>query len=336
MKVRTSIRPRGTLGALLLAAFVAGGGPASADPAPKAVKTADAGGLARDASALGALAEKCRQGTLDVMEACARRDPLTEDECSTGDIAYSVCVSLIPGQDASRSFFGGKGSAHRSRDHSLHARLAWAAIRGTDADVEALYPEMAQAHGGTKNARQLFDLLASNLKRGEGAKSFCGAAEGLRDWKGKCEESVAFLDGAPEECGNAQECRDEAGLVAALRSKDPKACEASPLCRALTTHEVRSCQYYLTRAADLICIRIAEGKTNLEKRQKAEAAVRLKAEQSRMQETERKRKLQQMKRFKSGESMQTVAPDVQARMQAIEKAGAPAPAASKPTNGGAQ
>ena len=224
------------------------------------------------------------------------------------------------GQWSGLNFFQGQTNTRKNKDNYFNVRFIWAAMKGTAGDIDAAYRERSGSDGGNEKIRKMLEMMASNLRKSQGAKAFCDQTEGFWDWKGKCLEKTVFLDGVPGRCGKSMACREEAALIAALRYGDSNACAASPLCGALATHKIQACEPYLTRASDLFCTQIVAEKNALEARRNDEKARLLKAKP----------------KYTKDQPMQTSSPDVLKRMQAIEKGQNPNAANGKEKTGGEQ
>jgi len=119
---------------------------------------------------------------------------------------------------------------------------------------------------------------------------------GIADKDFGCSPDMSFVDGRPDRCGNRQyslECWELSGLVAALRSKEPKDCSASAFCKVLSSRDVRACEPYLKQANKAFC---------------DELALRVAAAKEQWS-------------FKKGQPMKDIPPAVQQRQKEIEAAG---------------
>jgi len=145
---------------------------------------------------------------------------------------------------------------------------------------------------------------------------------GIADKDFGCSPDMSFVDGRPDRCGNGQsslECREFSGLVAALRSKEPKDCSASAFCKVLSSRDVRACEPYLKQANKAFCDEIAPM-----------AAKQKSAEQARQADIAKKALAAANERiFKKGQVMEDIPSGALKRMKEIEEASAPTAARQK-------
>ena len=293
------------------AALVFGAGLGFAAPAPDASAAPAAGAkkisLAAQRRKLLAWDARCQAGTFDFRKIRGSDLIATPEE-----VLALACVSLV---------LSGEGAIRLSGNAALDAqaqRLAGNAAGIGDAlsggdDATGKRCRLLSGHGAqsalSATDRQRCDLLVSVLRQKQGGDALCrrARAQGIADRDFGCSPSLRFVDGRPESCGSEagaeprdslMECRELAGLVAALRSQDPKQCSAAPFCSVLAQRDARACAEYLKRANRSFCERIGPSLAQLRSLEK-----------------------ESLQGFKSGQPMQAIPPDVDKRMKEIEAAG---------------
>mgnify|MGYP001608614424 CR=1 FL=1 len=268
--------------------------------------------------------DQCRAGTFDIREVRIRE---VQGIDSPWTKQFFACVSLASHQPASSKT---SGSPPGDKDSQQLAVMA-AAIQGMIAGHEN--PEndpcrwASSVSGNSVSSMEIrrCRLLHSVIQQRQGSGVLCKKAREMgvvdKDFADKdfgCSPDMSFIDGRPDRCGDgwdSVECRELAGLVAALRSKEPKDCAASPFCKVLSSRDVRACEPYLKQANKACCDGISSLTAKLKQRElvrEAEAA-----------------KKQEQRSFKKGEPMLEISPTVLKRMKEIEEASVPTAARQK-------
>ncbi|MBI4677232.1 MAG: hypothetical protein HY748_06585 [Elusimicrobia bacterium] len=156
------------------------------------------------------------------------------------------------------------------RELGAFASFATALYRQGDAAVGPFRRFLPLAVAGKDFAKsetdRLLPIFAKAYKTGD-VLPLC--AEGL---KGKwpemeapddgCPEISRVLSGDPRRCADLRDgvdrasCIARASLMQALRSPDPKACSASPLCDAANRRDPKACAPLLKKANESFCVRV--------------------------------------------------------------------------------
>ncbi len=227
--------------------------------------------------------------------------------------SYLVCQGLATGDvKACQRLKDAPGEIYLTcRERQIENQMAWRIFHGLDA-AAACRIRMAMVSPPLKETDwdQYCGILIKVIKTGQTAQ-FCdelgkrGVIKGA-DLRG-CPAHHAYLLGMPDQCEKADSrCRAEAGLIQALRSKDPAYCSASPLCGALSRHDVAACSVYLAylkKSGEQRCAQAeaqlrklrgqdgtaeAEEKHRLEDRQRREKKIAVEAEEKRRIEGQQK------------------------------------------------
>ncbi|MBI5622763.1 MAG: hypothetical protein HY924_03190 [Elusimicrobia bacterium] len=129
--------------------------------------------------------------------------------------------------------------------------------------------------------RRICGLLAQAVEKGDSG-ALCAAVMG-KSVVGSpaaqpCAEQMRHLEGNSARCATVKDeavrsfCSVKADLVAALRSKDPRLCAASPLCAVLTHRHASACEPFLQAANRQFCEHVARIAAPIEARKKEDAA----------------------------------------------------------------
>jgi hypothetical protein len=143
--------------------------------------------------------------------------------------------------------------------------IAWGVLRGGKAGAipQSFLSEFVPESVGLPNAdkERILRLLTQAFKTGDAA-ALCSelAAKklGVSD-PAECGRDAAFFSGDPARCSGIKHpndrdsCQARASLLAALRSPDPKACAASPLCDAQARRQSAACAPLLKPADASFC-----------------------------------------------------------------------------------
>jgi hypothetical protein len=137
--------------------------------------------------------------------------------------------------------------------------LPWPRTKGLHSEFSAqehslMCKDLASAVRSGQNEPFCRQGLAKGfLPQGELSRCISGTIE-LRGQPALCDaKSDARINGGKQAVTAKTTCREQASLVAALRSNDPKACEASPLCRALSSGKAQDCEPYAQAANKSFC-----------------------------------------------------------------------------------
>lgn len=323
--------------AFVSACLVVGAAGAShAAPAPRE-KTAKPAGydLSSELKKYAAWSDQCRAGTFDF------RAIQGSDLAAMPDVTLAgACLSLSSTSSAPRKTSGNPSVDAKASRLAGNVSAIQGAVSGNKSPEDlcrlVAEPDSAPSALDMRRCGLLFPILRQKQDSGVLCKQ---ARElGIADENFGCSPAMRFVDGRPDRCGDgpvSEECRELAGLLAALRSGAPKDCASSPFCKVLASRDVRDCEPYLKRANKTFCDRIALNVAQLKRLDSERAKKDLELEQELARQEQEllkqeaaKKALEQERKarpsFKKGEPMQAIPPDVEKRMKKIEATGQPA------------
>ncbi|MCX5796728.1 MAG: hypothetical protein NTY77_14635 [Elusimicrobia bacterium] len=179
---------------------------------------------------------------------------------------YQGCMNSVSPQGCDQLAKDGPSGLRRADCLFLKdlAATAWATFKQNDASACARlmhFPyDEEQGKRIPKSNAALCEAFAPALKSG---RAEILVEQGILPKSDPAAlNNVTFLRGQPELCAKAEPyeravCRAEASLLRALRSGDPAACAASPLCKALASRREQDCAPYLAAANKSFCASIA-------------------------------------------------------------------------------
>lgn len=316
--------------AVLVAAAGTVCGAPTRTPKPKSVPKSNATAVpVTDAKILSPLVGKCYDGTLEVLEVCnpSQRPPFLHEICTSetsGIARYLICASLLGGTPEPCAYFRDHQVAHmRCLSSLVRVHAIQASLRGGAKDLQAACREASGLAGG--DVCSSFGLLSDALKTGQGSEALFEKISVQFPDQARFYGGLQFVDGLPERCGAETDCREEAALVAGLRSSDTKACAKSPYCSALTNRTRGVCNSFLAAGSRSICglvndevKKASEWESSAQKRRDAQLA-----------EEEKHAKAKVIPAgFKAGQPMESIPASVQKRMRMIERGDKPGASAS--------
>ncbi len=238
--------------------------------------------------------ELCRAGTFDI-RAVKGRDSGSPPELG---VAYA-CLALASSAAAPAKASGNPGLDEDVRSLTgsvlaIHGVLSGGGYTEKACRLMAGTPEGQAPSSASKQQCQLF---FSALRENKGGGLLCdqAKAKGLAGAGFDCSLAANVVDGNSKRCGgpDALRCQELAGLVAALRSKDPGGCSSSVFCKVLKSRDARDCEPYLKKADVGFCARNAEelgklkqaarGDADREKKDKDELAAKIRDQQAQIQ-----------------------------------------------------